>query len=170
MSETPQQYTERILSHSRGKDALQLLKATPKKLEAQLKRLDKKAWSRRPEPNRWSVGEILAHLADAELVVSWRLRLVLGSPGVPIQAFDQDVWASTFNYGRQDPKRSLETFRVLRENNLAMLKSVPKQLWDNFGMHSERGKETVAHMVKLYAGHDQNHLQQIEKIVKEKRR
>ena len=170
MAETPQQYTERIMSHSQGKDALGLLKETPKKLAAQLKKLDKKGWSRRPEPNRWSVGEILAHLADAELVVSWRLRLVLGSPGVPIQAFDQDVWASTFNYARQDPKRSLETFRVLRENNLAMLKSVPKQLWDNFGMHSERGKETVAHMVKLYAGHDQNHLLQIEKIVKEKRR
>ena len=56
---------------------------------------------------------------------------------------------------------------MLRENNLRMLKALPKNLWDNYGMHSERGKETVAHIVRMYAGHDLNHLAQVEKIAKE---
>ena len=71
---------------------------------------------------------------------------------------------ATFHYRRRDPKASLELFRVLRESNLALLQSVPKNLWENYGMHQERGKETVAHLVRLFAGHDLNHLQQVERI------
>ena len=59
---------------------------------------------------------------------------------------------------------SLETFRVLRDNNLAMLKALPREAWDNHGMHQERGKETVAHLVRMFAGHDTNHVLQIESI------
>ena len=58
---------------------------------------------------------------------------------------------------------------MLRTSNLALLKSLPKKLWENYGMHQERGKETVAHIVRMYAGHDVNHLQQVEKIAKESR-
>jgi uncharacterized damage-inducible protein DinB len=166
MQETPQQYTQRILGYSEGKEPVQLQKATARKLSALTRRLNKKQLRRRPAPGKWSIAEILAHLADAELVGSWRMRLILGSNGTPIQGFDQDVWAETFNYSRRDPKVSLETFRILRENNLALLKSVPKNLWDNYGMHSERGKETIANIVRMFAGHDLNHLQQVEKIVK----
>jgi hypothetical protein len=66
-----------------------------------------------------------------------------------------------------DANESLATFRDLRSADLALLKSVPKALWDNYGMHQERGKETIHHMVKLAAGHDLNHLRQIEKIVRD---
>ena len=67
------------------------------------------------------------------------------------------------------PKQSLEVFRVLRENNLCLLESVSPELWNNHGMHSERGKETIAHLVRLFAGHDLNHLQQIEELAAAKR-
>jgi len=72
------------------------------------------------------------------------MRLILGHNGTPIQGFDQDVWAKTFRYGDRNPKESLKVFGVLRENNLALLGSVPRKLWQNHGMHSERGKETIA--------------------------
>jgi uncharacterized damage-inducible protein DinB len=134
-------------------------------LQKLIKPLSKKQMKRRPAPDRWSVAEILAHLADAEVVGSWRMRLIMGSDGTPISAFDQDVWASTFDYGNRDPRYSLKVFRALRENNLTLLKSVPKKLWENHGMHSERGRETIAHMVRMFAGHDLNHLRQVEKIV-----
>ena len=75
------------------------------------------------------------------------------------------MWASVFRYGQRDAKQSLETFRVLRENNLAMLKALPRESWDNFGMHLERGKETITHMTRMFAGHDTNHLRQVEGIV-----
>jgi uncharacterized damage-inducible protein DinB len=166
MQETPQQYTQRMLKHSQGKNPLRLQKGTHKKLAALTKRLNKKQLTRQPAPDKWSIAEILAHLADAELVIGYRIRLILASNGTTIQAFDQDAWAKTFNYGRRDSKISLETFRFLRENNLRLLNSVPRPSWENYGLHQERGKESVAHLMKMMAGHDLNHLLQIEKIVK----
>ena len=168
MPETPQQYTERMLSHSRGKDPMRLQQAASRKFAALTRGLSKKHLSRRPAPGKWSIAEILAHLADAELVIGYRLRLILASNGTAIQAFDQDAWAGTFNYSRRDPKTSLETFRALRENNLRLLSSVPRRLWKNYGQHQERGKETVDHIVRLIAGHDLNHLLQVEKIAKQR--
>jgi uncharacterized damage-inducible protein DinB len=166
MQETPQQYTQRILGFIEGKDPLRVQRETPKKLQTLIKPLSKKQLTQRPGPGKWSVGEILAHLADAELVGGWRMRLILGSNGVSLQPFDQDVWADTFAYARRDPAASFETFRVLRESNLTMLKALPKNLWENYGMHQERGKETISHIVRMFAGHDLNHLGQIEKIRK----
>jgi uncharacterized damage-inducible protein DinB len=169
MQETPQQYIQRILGFVDGKDPLRVQRETPKKLQTLIKPLNKKQLTQPPEPGKWSIAEILAHLADAELVGGWRMRLILGNNGVSLQPFDQDVWAKTFVYARRDPAASLETFRVLRENNLAMLKSLPQNLWENYGMHQERGKETITHIVRMFAGHDLNHLSQVESISKASR-
>jgi uncharacterized damage-inducible protein DinB len=168
MQETPQQYTQRIKSHIEGKDPVRVQQETHKKLHKLIKPLSKKQLTTRPETGKWSIAEILAHLADAELVGGWRYRSILGKNGVSVEAFDQDVWAATFEYGKHDPKVSLETFRVLRENNLRMLKALPEHLWENYGMHQERGKETITHLVAMFAGHDLNHLGQVEKIAKAK--
>ena len=165
MPETAQQYVQRIAGYLEGKEPLKVQQGTAKRLQQLIKGADRKKLNKRPAPEKWSVTEILAHLADAELVAGWRLRLILGQNGAPVQGFDQDAWAGTFNYAKRDPSHSLAVFQVLRENNLALLKSVPKELWENYGMHSERGKETVAHIVKLYAGHDINHMKQIEAIL-----
>jgi len=170
MQETPQQYIARMLGLIGDKNPLKVQQATARKLAAAIKGLDKKKLNKRPVPGKWSITEVLAHLADTEVVGSWRMRIILGQNGTPIQGVDQDVWASTFKYQKSDPKRSLETFRVLRENNLVMLKKLPKELWENYGEHSERGKETIAHIVRMFAGHDLNHLGQVEQIAKASRR
>jgi uncharacterized damage-inducible protein DinB len=166
MQETPQQYTQRLLSNTEGKDPLALQRAAPKKLAALLKGRQKKQLTRRPAPGKWSVAEIVAHLADAEIVIAWRLRQILSTNGTSIQAYDQDVWATTFDYARRDPRQSLENYRILREGNLALLKAVPRKLWENYGVHQERGNESVQHVVKMIAGHDINHLRQVEAILK----
>jgi DinB superfamily len=166
MQETPQQYTQRMLNNIDGQDPLRLQQAAPKKLAALVRGKNKKQLTRRPTPGMWSVAEIMAHLADAEVVVSWRLRQILGSNGVSLQPFDQDVWASTLDYAHRDVKQSLETYRVLRDGNITLLKSIPKPLWDNYGVHQERGNESVAHIVRMTAGHDVNHLRQVEGILK----
>lgn len=169
MNETPQQYTQRMLGNVESKDPLAVQRQTAGKLARLIRGLSKKQLTRKPAPGKWSIAEILAHLVDAEIVGSWRMRHIIGNSGQPIQAFDQEAWASTFQYAKRDAAKSLEVFRVLRENNLAMLKALPKELWENYGMHQERGKESVAHIVRMYAGHDLNHLAQIEKIVKNHR-
>jgi hypothetical protein len=168
MPETAPQYTQRLLSYIEGKKPLQLQKAAPRKLAVLLKGKSKKQLTRRPAPDKWSAAEIAAHLADSEIAISWRLRQILSKNGIPIQAYDQDSWATTFDYAHRDPKLSLEMFRVLRGNNIALLKSVPGKLWDNYGVHEERGHESIAHLVRMVAGHDLNHLQQIERILKQR--
>jgi uncharacterized damage-inducible protein DinB len=170
MKETPQEYTKRIRGYVDSKDPLKIQKSTAKKLQKLIKPLSKKQMKRCPGPGQWSIAEILAHLSDAEVVGSWRLRVILGNSGLPIQAYDQEVWAKTFNYADRDPKESLRVFRVLRDNNLELLKGIPRELWENHGMHAERGKETISRIVEMFAGHDLNHLQQVEKIAKAAKR
>ena len=170
MQETPQQYTARILGYQEGKKPLKILRETPKKIQLLIQSVPKKKLMTRPEPAKWSVAEILAHLTDTELVSGFRIRMTLGLNGTPIQGFDQNVWAEKFTYGKRDPGKSLEIFRVLRENNLLLLKSIPKAMWENYGIHSERGVETVTRITEMVAGHDINHTTQIERIVKKSKK
>jgi DinB superfamily len=93
------------------------------------------------------------------------VRFILGSPGSPVVAYDQDKWVASGHYDERDPQKSVELFRVLREANLALLESLEPDDWKQYGMHSERGKESIEHIVRMFAGHDVNHLQQIEKIL-----
>jgi hypothetical protein len=165
MSETPQQYTQRILGYVEGKQPLAVQAATAKKLDRLIKGVSTARLRKRPAPGKWSVSEILAHLADGEIVGGFRMRLILGSPGVPIVAYDQEKWVTSGHYDRRDPRKSVEQFRVLREGNLALLKSLGPEQWKHYGMHSERGQESIEHIVRMFAGHDINHLQQIERIL-----
>ena len=101
--------------------------------------------------------------------MGWRMRQILGAPGTPIQAFDQDTWAAAGHYEKRDARKSLEQFRAAREGNLALLKSLTPEQWKRYGMHAERGVETIEHIVGMMAGHDLNHTRQVERIVALKR-
>ena len=168
MPETPQQYTQRIIGNLNGQEPLKVLAATPKKLERMVARASAAKLKKRPAPDKWSVNEVIAHLADVEIVVGWRIRSILGSPGTPIQAFDQDAWVKACHYEKRDIKKSIAQIRAAREANLALYKSLAAEQWKHYGMHSERGQESVEHIVRMMAGHDLNHLQQIESILASK--
>jgi hypothetical protein len=164
MNETAQQYTQRVVGYSEGKQPLAVQAATAKKLERLIKGVPTAKLRKRPAPGKWSVSEILAHLADAEIVGGFRMRLILGAPGTPIAAFDQDSWVTSGHYEKRDPRKSVEQFRVLREGNLALLKSLKPEQWKHHGMHAERGQESIEHIVRMFDGHDINHIRQIEQI------
>jgi hypothetical protein len=165
MKETPREYTARMLGLVEGQDPRRVQAGTPRKLERLIDAVPVSKLRKRPAPGKWSAGEILAHLADSEIVVGWRVRHILGAPGTPIQAFDQNSWVAAGHYEKRDPRRSVEQFRVLREVNLALLKSLTPEQWKHHGMHAERGQETVEHIVRMTAGHDLNHTKQIERIL-----
>jgi hypothetical protein len=165
MNETTEQYVKRILGYMEGKDPIKVQAATPKKLARIIRGQPASKLRKRPAPGRWSVGEILTHLADTELVIGWRLRQILASPGATIQPFDQDSWAAACQYGKRDPRKSVEQFRILREANLALLKSLTPVQWKLSGMHMERGEESIERLVRLNAGHDLNHIPQIERAL-----
>ncbi|PYO95810.1 MAG: hypothetical protein DMD60_12650 [Gemmatimonadetes bacterium] len=165
MKETPQEYIQRILSYVTGQDPLEIQVRTPKELDRLIKAASASRLHQRPAPGKWSIAEILAHLADVEIVVSWRIRAILGAPGTPMQPMDQDGWVTAGHYDKRDPRKSIELFRVLREANVALFKTLTPEQWKHHGIHAERGVETVEHIVRLYAGHDVNHIRQIEQIL-----
>lgn len=152
-----------------GKDALKTQAATPKKLEKLVKRASPAKLRKRPAQDKWSAGEILAHLADTEMVMGWRVRSILAAPGTPIQPFDQDAWATAGNYAKRDPHKSLQQFSVLRDANLTLMKSLSSEQWKRAGMHAERGEESIERILHMIAGHDLNHIAQIERILAAKK-
>jgi tRNA-binding protein len=165
MQETTEQYVDRILSNVGTDDPWAILASTPSRLRAAIAGRPRARLEFKPGPDRWSVIEILAHLADTEIVGAWRIRSVLASDGTTLQPYDQDRWAATFRYASSDPFESLDVFRATRSSTLSLLRRVDPSLHQNHGMHGERGRETVAHIVRLYAGHDRNHLGQIERLL-----
>lgn len=164
MKETVQQYMRRILGYQHGRNPLAVQRATPARLEQLLRGLNRAQLRRRPAPGKWSINEIVAHLADSEMVGGYRIRMILSKNGTPIQAFDQNVWARIGDYNRVDPGLALEMFRALRAANLRLIRSLSPQRLRQYGIHAERGKESVMRIIQLYAGHDLNHLGQIDAI------
>lgn len=162
MTETPQQYISRIIAQLHDQDPLAVLEASPGKLATLVAGKSESALRRHPAAGKWSMAEIVVHLAEVEIVIGNRIRMILGANGTPIQAFDQDVWAVRYPGMPVDP--ALEVFRVVRSANLALLRSLTPAQWEQFGMHAERGKETLRHISRLTAGHDLNHLAQVETL------
>jgi len=165
MQETPQQYRQRMLGNIDGQDAVKVQAATAGRLARLLRGASEQRLARRPAPGKWSVKEILAHLSETEIVVGYRMRTILGAPGTPIQAFDQDKWAAAGSYAARDAKKSLALFRAVREANLDLLRGLTAEQWKQFGMHAERGEESIEMTVNMIAGHDINHLRQVEGLL-----
>lgn len=166
MQETAQEYRKRMFGYVEGKATpMAVLAATAKRIEKLLKGVPAGKLRKRPAPEKWSISEIVAHIADTELVGGFRMRLILGAPGTPLVAFDQDAWVIALHYDKRDTRKALEQFRVLRDANLALLKSLTPKQWKQQGMHAERGPESIETIVKMFAGHDINHTKQIEAIL-----
>lgn len=167
MPESFAEYKKRILGNLGRQDPIKVQRATPVRLARLIGRVSRTELARRPAPTKWSVIEIVAHLADTEIAMAWRLRNMLATPGIRLQWFDQDIWVTRHNYAESDPRMSAALFRALRESNLALLLSVPRRKWNScYGIHEVRSRQTVLDFVKLEAAHDLNHLHQIERIVK----
>ena len=150
-----------------GRDPIQLMKAAPAKIARAVQGLSASQMRRRPARGKWSIIEILSHLNDTEVVYGYRYRMALAESGSPIQGYDQEKWIDRLRHRRGNAKRLLEQIRVARQSNLEMLAQSPRRVWPKrYGVHSERGRETVRRTVELIAGHDLNHLSQIQAIRK----
>ena len=162
MQETTQEYRQRMLNNVEGQDAMKVQATSAARLAKLLRGATRQRLAKKPAPGKWSVNEIVAHLAEAEIVLGWRMRAIAGAPGTPIQAFDQDAWAAAGDYAAREAKSSFALFRALREANLEWLRRLRPEQWKHFGVHSERGEESIETIVRMMAGHDVNHLRQIE--------
>jgi hypothetical protein len=120
-----------------------------------------------PAPGKWSVRQIVAHLADSELVGAHRFRAVLAEDCPTLTAFDQQAWTRNLDYAQRKPKQSLESFRRLRAENHDLLKNLPESAWARTGNHTENGPVTLLQLVEGYAAHAESHARQLQGIREE---
>lgn len=166
MAEPFEEYRTRVLGYLGDRDPLRVQAATPRRLMRLTSRVSPRVLRRRPARNKWSVAEIVAHMADAELAMGWRFRNMLATPGVSLQWWDEQLWSEACGYSRIPVAKSLEVFRTLRAANLALLRSIPRRRWQScYGVHDKRGRQTISEFVTMEAAHDLNHLRQVEALL-----
>lgn len=115
-------------------------------------------------PGKWSIRQIVAHLADTELVYAHRMRQMVAEENPTLIAFDQEAWTKNLNYARRKPKQSLESFRRMRAENYELLKELPEGAYARAGNHSERGPVTLGSQVEVLAEHAESHVRQMQGI------
>ena len=155
-------YRQRLLGLLGDRDPLEALEANPARLEAVARKLGEERLSRSYGPGKWTGRQVLAHLADAEVATGFRVRQILAEDDHRIQGWDEGVWAR--RYGNVDVETALASYRALRRWNLALFRGLGKADLDREGIHPERGPETLGGIIRLLAGHDLNHLGQLERL------
>jgi len=121
-------------------------------------------------PGKWTIRQMVAHLADAELVGAHRFRQVIAEDSPALIAFDQDAWVRNLDYARRKPKQSLETFRRIRAENYELLKSLPPEAFERTGNHSLNGRITLVQMLEGYAQHAESHARHLQETREEYKR
>ena len=157
-------YVAAILDLLGTQDPIDVLEETPDAVRAAIAGVSNAQLSQPESPGKWSLGQVVQHLADSELVWGYRLRLVLAQERPTLTGYDQDLWSERLHYERAPIDEALDRFGILRRSNLRLLAEASPADLQRVGVHAERGEESVAHMIRLYAGHDLLHLRQLARI------
>lgn len=158
------QYVAALLDLLGDRNPLDVLTQTARVLDEALQGLSAKQLKQPEADGKWSVTEVLQHLADSELVWGFRLRMTLAHERPPLMGYDQDLWASRLHYREADDQQALKQFTVLRESNLNLLQHASKADLQRVAVHAERGEQTLEEIVRLGAGHDLVHINQVARI------
>lgn len=146
------------------RNPMQVLSETPAALRAATAGLTHAQLTIPELPGKWSVIEVAQHLADSELVGSFRFRMILAHDRPNIPGYDQDAWAERLHYREVDLATALTDFATLRAGNLRLFAAATPEEMERAMLHSERGEERLSYLRRMYAGHDLVHLQQVERI------
>jgi hypothetical protein len=165
MTETVDQYRARLATYIEGKDPIVMQCEAPDIIARLIDGVPQTKLKDRPGPVKWSVTEILMHLAEDELVSSWRYRQMLEHKTPELAGFDQDLWARLGDYASWETEDALVMFRLLRKANVKMFARLTPEQWQRDGAHADRGKLTVRDLCRHMAAHDINHIEQIRKIL-----
>lgn len=163
-TENAEDYVRRLLALLGDRDPLEMQSELVPRLRELVDGLSESALREREAPGKWSVLEVVHHLADTELVYRYRMRMTVAQPGSPIPNYDQDLWAVELGYNRGGLERALSDIDALRSANLEWLRGLSDEELDRAGIHEERGPESVRRITKLLAAHDLVHRSQIERI------
>jgi DinB superfamily len=158
-------YVRALLDLLGPRDPLEVLAEVLPWLDSRLKGLPQEKLYRPEAPGKWSVVQVVQHLADSDLVAGYRIRMIVAEDRPPIPGYDQDRWAAEFEYDRIPLQAALEQLRTLRTVNLRLWSRLSPAQLERVGIHSERGPESAAHLLRLMGAHDLVHRRQIDRIV-----
>ncbi len=156
MSGISENRRETIKSYGRAYD---LLARAVERMPAEL-------WHYKPAPDRWSVHEILLHIADSEANSYIRCRRCIAEPGETVMAYDENAWASALCYPQRSVALALELFRCLRASTCELLRDLPDEAWGNTIEHPENGTMTLDDWLQVYERHIPVHIAQMERNLK----
>lgn len=162
-------YVRALLDLLGTRDPLEVMAELLPWLEARLRGIAEPVLRRPEAPGKWSVLQVIHHLADSDLVAGYRIRMILTQDQPLLPGYDQDRWATEFQYQYTPLSLALGQLRGLRAANLHLWKRLTPQQLDRAGMHAERGPESVGHLLRLMGGHDLVHRRQIERILSSSR-
>jgi uncharacterized damage-inducible protein DinB len=157
-------YTAAILDLLGTRDPIEVLGRTADGIRSAVAGVSDAQLSQPEAPGKWSMRQLVQHLADSDLVWGYRVRLVLAQHRPTLTGYDQDLWSERLHYDRLPVDEALDRFAALRRSNLRLLSELSSDDLQRVGVHTERGEESVAHMIRMYAGHDLLHLRQLERI------
>src|SRR5918995_3794248 len=158
-------YTRALLDVLGSRDPVDVLSELMPWITERIRTVDQRILRVPEAPGKWSVIEVLQHLADSDLVFGFRLRMILTEEKPPIQAYDQDAWARTFKYRDVPLELTLGQLDSLRAANVHVLRQVSPEQLERVGLHSERGPESAGFLLQLMAGHDLVHRRQVDRIL-----
>jgi len=144
--------------------AISLLEKTPRVLETLLGDLPEELMRWKPATDRWSIAEVLAHLAALEKVYAERAIRLVAEDSPAITKYDLAGATARGEYSHKSAGESLGHFTRARRSTLALLSSMPPSAGARTGVHSELGTITLAHMLNEWANHDLGHLRQIAEL------
>ena len=145
-------------------DPLFAMAEAPERLRKLVRGLTEEQLATAPAPGKWSIKQIVAHLADGEVILGSRYRFAAAHERPPIAGYDQDLFVERLGVENTTTEELLADFELARAVNLGLLQRLPEGALERVGIHAERGEESIAKMVAMYAGHDRVHLEQIETI------
>src|SRR5580692_12190844 len=120
-----------------------------------------------PAPGKWSIRQVIAHVADSEMVCAHRFRQIIAEENPIMIAYDQDAWTKNLDYARRKPKDSLDRFRRFRAENYELLKDLPEATFARVGNHSQRGTITLRDQLETLAQHAEDHARQMQAVREE---
>jgi hypothetical protein len=158
-------YTRALLELLGSRDPVGVLSELIPWLDQRIRTVDQRALRVPEAPGKWSVIEVLQHLADSDLVFGFRLRMIVTEDNPPLQGYDQDAWARTLRYRDVQLDLAIDQLRSLRAANLHVLRQLSPGQLERVGLHSERGPESAGFLLRLMAGHDLVHRRQVDRIL-----
>lgn len=145
-------------------DPVSVMARTPDRIRKLLRGLTEKQLETKPAPGKWCIKEIVAHLADGEVILGSRYRFIGAHDRPPLPGYDQDAFVERLGPMNAKAADLADDFAMARAVNLGLFERLPREAWDRVGLHAERGEESIRTTVATYAGHDRIHLAQIETI------